>query len=169
MTTQTTAAYYVPNNSASSQRMVDAVPYQGPTPTAPPTMDDLSYYYTPSPASHSATVASSFREPSRELTPYHQSSEQRLTTVQPPTALGAQQQKQINMKEKRKRIQAAAAVTGVVGGFFVAGPLGSVVFGCTSHLVTKQVCKKRERRVLDRKYDQAISQPQDFSEDAVFT
>ena len=169
MTTQTTPAYYVPNSPSSSQRMVDVVPYQGQAPTAPPTMDDLSYYYTPSPASNSATVASSFREPSRELTSYQHPSEQRMTTVRPPAALGAQQQKQINMKEKRKRIQAAAAVTGVVGGFFVAGPLGSVVFGCTSHLVTKQVCKKRERRVLDRKYDQAIAQPQEFSDDAVFT
>jgi hypothetical protein len=164
MTTQTTPAYYVPN-SASSQRIVDVVPYQGTNPTAPPTMDDLSYYYTPSPA-HSTTVAS-FAEPTREFTPYQ--SEQRMTTVPAPPALSNQQQKQINMKEKRKRIQAAAAVTGAVSGFFVAGPLGSVVLGCTSHLVTKQVCKKRERRILDKKYDQAIAQPQEFSDDAVFT
>lgn len=88
----------------------------------------------------------------------------------PPPALGVQQQ-QTSMKKSRKRIQAAAAVTGAVSGFFVAGPLGSIVLGCTSHLVTKTVCKKRERRILDKHYDQAVTQgqPQQLSDDAVFT
>lgn len=167
MTTQTTPAYYVPNSP--SQRVVDILPYQGSAPTAPPTMDDLSYYYTPSPVHSSTTHSTSFAEPSREITPYQ--SEQRVTstTGPAPPALGVQQQKQVSMKQNRKRVQAGAAVAGAVSGFFVAGPLGSVIFGCTSHLVTKQVCKKRERRILDKKYDQAIAQPQEFSDDAVFT
>lgn len=172
MTTQTTSTFSVYNTPPSYTNEV--VPYEGGgglTNSAPPTMDDFSYFYT-SPSSDEASP--------RAIQPYNPSSSSlSSSTTTSAAAMDATtsamnvQKQQASMKKSRKRIQAAAAVTGAVSGFVVAGPLGSILLGCTSHLVTKTVCKKRERKILDKKYDQAIAQGQvqqpAFSDDAVFT
>jgi hypothetical protein len=52
-----------------------------------------------------------------------------------------------SMKEDRKKRTVTAGVVGGIVGLFILGPLGAVVIGVTSAVVTKHSGKSRERRV----------------------
>eukprot|EP00542_Grammatophora_oceanica_P022093 CAMPEP_0194036110 /NCGR_PEP_ID=MMETSP0009_2-20130614/8492_1 /TAXON_ID=210454 /ORGANISM="Grammatophora oceanica, Strain CCMP 410" /LENGTH=147 /DNA_ID=CAMNT_0038677725 /DNA_START=128 /DNA_END=571 /DNA_ORIENTATION=- len=59
------------------------------------------------------------------------------------------------MKRQRKRRAAAGAVSGAIFGGIIGGPIGAVAFAAAGGAATRQICKRREKKAVE-KYDASM-------------
>lgn len=113
-------------------------------------------------SSLNSTVASTLcsQAETTSLTPYSPSeySEAPFSTVSRNSTDNTQEQfcfsnKKARMKRQRHRRTAGAALGGAIVGGLALGPLGAVAGGIVGGVVTKKICKGREKRVERKHYD----------------